>query len=202
MHKRPFSPLPSPQIWVMVEINHPRKTLPSEVWVYPSPWEPEEGTEKQREMLDKADFRNEVEQAKKTKDWRSCWWILIRQSSCWQQQAQMRINKTQIIYWPFTLISHEASLPTKDNDRCKTHTGFCRSVSGACVRSQLSRSSQAGNAMQGQWNWGGSGSRASEAVLKLAFSKTRKLNLHYKSLGCSGEQGRFQEWSVSHLGLK
>lgn len=153
-------------------------------------------------MLDKVDFRNEMEQAKKTKYWRSCWWILIRQSSCWQQQAQMRINKTQNIHWPFTLIAHEASLPTKGNGRCKTTYWILQVCQWACVRSQLPRWSHAGNAMQGQWDWGGSGSRASGAVLKLAFSKTRKLNLHYKSHGCSGEQGRFQEWSVSHLVLK
>lgn len=203
MRKRRLSPPSFLQIWVMVEVNHPRKTLPSEIWVYPSPWEQEEGTERQRETLDKADFRNEMKQAKKTKYWRSCWWILTRQSSSWQEQAQRRINKTQNIHGPFTsLIAHEASLPTKDNDRCKTHAEFCMSVSGACVRDQLPRSSQAGSSMQGQWDWRGNGSRAYGAALKLAFSKTRKLNLHYKSHGCSGERGSSQEWSVSHLVIK
>lgn len=179
MHKRPFSPPRSLQIWVMVEVNHPRKTWPSEVWVYPPPWEPKEGTERQRETLDEADFRNEMEQAKKTKYWRSCWWILIRQSSCWQQQAQMRINKTQNIHWPFTLIAHEASSPTKDMAGANT-CWILQVCQWSMWKGQLPRSSQAGNSMQGQWDWGGSGSRASWAALKLAFSKIRKLNLHYR----------------------
>lgn len=45
VHKRGLSLHPLPQIWVtMAEVNHPRKTLPPKVWVYPSPWEPKKGT--------------------------------------------------------------------------------------------------------------------------------------------------------------
>ena len=73
MHKKPFSPLssdPCLQIWVMIEVQCPRKILPSEAWAYPSPHEPEEeGTVASAENKPwiQAAFRNEKGQAEETK---------------------------------------------------------------------------------------------------------------------------------------
>lgn len=60
----------------------------------------------QKQTLDKSSFQKWDGASKETKHRVSCWRILAQQSSHWQQQAQMRVNKTENIHCPFTFIAH------------------------------------------------------------------------------------------------